>query len=121
MHFDEAHRTQTSTGSRLKKTDKGVFTTYGFGHYLRASFPNATYCGFTGTPIDETIAVFGDVVDSYTMKDLAMMVLLYVSLMNLVLLVSCYQMSRQKKFKSIMSSVLQKALPVNRLRRVSAR
>lgn len=66
---DEAHRTQTSTGSKLKKTDKGVFTTYGFGHYLRASFPNATYCGFTGTPIDETIVVFGDVVDSYTMKE----------------------------------------------------
>ena len=66
---DEAHRTQTSTGSRLKKTDKGVFTTYGFGYYLRTSFPNATYCGFTGTPIDETIAVFGDVVDSYTMKE----------------------------------------------------
>lgn len=65
---DEAHRTQTSTGSKLKKTDKGVFTTYGFGHYLRASFPNATYCGFTGTPIDETLAVFGKVVDSYTMK-----------------------------------------------------
>ena len=66
---DEAHRTQTSTGSKLKKTDKGVFTSYGFGHYLRTSFPNATYCGFTGTPIDETIAVFGDVVDSYTMKE----------------------------------------------------
>lgn len=66
---DEAHRTQTSTGSKLKKTDKGVFTTYGFGYYLRASFPNATYCGFTGTPIDETIIVFGDVVDSYTMKE----------------------------------------------------
>ena len=66
---DEAQRTQTSTGSKLKKTDKGVFTTYGFGHYLRVSFPNATYCGFTGTPIDETIAVFGDVVDSYTMKE----------------------------------------------------
>ena len=66
---DEAHRTQTNTGAKLKKTDKGVFTTYGFGHYLRTSFPNATYCGFTGTPIDETIAVFGEVVDSYTMKE----------------------------------------------------
>lgn len=30
---------------------------------------HATYCGFTGTPVDETIAVFGDVVDSYTMKE----------------------------------------------------
>ncbi len=66
---DEAHRTQTGVGSKLKKTDKGVFTTYGFAHYLRTSFPNATYCGFTGTPIDETIAVFGDVVESYTMKE----------------------------------------------------
>lgn len=66
---DEAHRTQTGIGAKLKKTDKGVFTTYGFAKYLRDSFPNATYCGFTGTPIDETIAVFGDIVDSYTMKE----------------------------------------------------
>lgn len=66
---DEAHRTQTGVGAKLKKTDKGVFTTYGFAKYLRDSFPNATYCGFTGTPVDETIAVFGEVVDSYTMKE----------------------------------------------------
>ncbi len=66
---DEAHRTQTGVGSKLKKTDKGVFTSFGFAKYLRDSFPNATYCGFTGTPIDETITVFGKVVDSYTMKE----------------------------------------------------
>ena len=66
---DEAHRTQTGVGSKLKRTDKGVFTTFGFAKYLRDSFPQATYCGFTGTPIDETIAVFGEVVDSYTMKE----------------------------------------------------
>lgn len=66
---DEAHRTQTGVGAKLKKTDKGVFTTYGFAKYLRDSFPNATYCGFTGTPIDETLTVFGQVVDSYTMKE----------------------------------------------------
>lgn len=66
---DEAHRSQTNTGAKLKKTEDGVFTTYGFAKYLRDSFPNATYCGFTGTPIDETIAVFGPVVDSYTMKE----------------------------------------------------
>ena len=67
---DEAHRTQTNTGSKVKVDDKkGVFTSYGFAKYLRDSFPNATYCGFTGTPIDETIAVFGRVVDSYTMKE----------------------------------------------------
>lgn len=66
---DEAHRTQTSVGAKLKKTDKGVYTTYGFAKYLRDSFPNATYCGFTGTPIDETFAVFGKEVDTYTMKE----------------------------------------------------
>ena len=65
---DEAHRTQTGVGAKLKKTEKGVFTTYGFAEYLRRSFPNATYCGFTGTPIDESVAVFGKIVDSYTMK-----------------------------------------------------
>ena len=66
---DEAHRTQTNIGAKLKTTDAGIFTTYGFAHYLRKSFPNATYCGFTGTPIDATIEVFGEVVDSYTMKE----------------------------------------------------
>lgn len=66
---DEAHRTQTNTGSKIKRTEQGVFTTYGFAHYLRESFPNATYCGVTGTPIDETYAVFGKEVDRYTMKE----------------------------------------------------
>lgn len=66
---DEAHRTQTGVGAKLKKTSKGVFTTYGFAHHLRESLPNAVYCGFTGTPVDEAITVFGDVVDSYTMKE----------------------------------------------------
>ena len=66
---DEAHRSQTGVGSKLKKTKDGVFTTYGFAHHLRESLPNAIYCGFTGTPIDEAITVFGDVVDSYTMKE----------------------------------------------------
>jgi type I restriction enzyme R subunit len=66
---DEAHRTQAGVSAKLKKTDKGVFTTYGFAKHLRDSFPNATYCGFTGTPIDETFAVFGGLVESYTMKE----------------------------------------------------
>jgi type I site-specific restriction-modification system R (restriction) subunit len=52
---DEAHRSQSGIGAKLKKTDQGVFTTYGFAKYLRDGFPNATYCGFTGTPIDEKI------------------------------------------------------------------
>lgn len=66
---DEAHRTQTGTGSKLKKDETGVYISHGFAYYLRESFPNATYCGFTGTPIDDTITVFGDVVDKYTMKE----------------------------------------------------
>lgn len=66
---DEAHRTQTNTGSKLKYTDAGIEKSYGFAKYLRDSFPNATYVGFTGTPIDETIHVFGEVVESYTMKE----------------------------------------------------
>lgn len=66
---DEAHRTQVGVGEKLHvDKEKGVKTSYGFAKYLRDGFPNATYCGFTGTPIDDTIAVFGDVVDSYTMK-----------------------------------------------------
>lgn len=66
---DEAHRTQTNVGGKLKYTDKGVETSYGFAKYLRDSFPNATYAGFTGTPIDETIHVFGQVVERYTMQE----------------------------------------------------
>lgn len=67
---DEAHRTQTNTGAKLKITNGGIDTTYGFAKYLRDSFPNATYCGFTGTPIDETFAVFGkEIKERYTMKE----------------------------------------------------
>ena len=66
---DEAHRTQIGVGARLRMSDDGVYTSYGFAKYLRDGFPNATYCGFTGTPIDQTLAVFGPIVDSYTMKE----------------------------------------------------
>lgn len=66
---DEAHRTQTNLAQSVKITDKGVRRSYGFAKYLRDSFPNATYVGFTGTPIDSTIEVFGDVVDKYSMNE----------------------------------------------------
>lgn len=65
---DEAHRSQNNIGSKLKTTDLGAFVSYGFAKYLRDALPNATYCGFTGTPIDEAVAVFGGIVDEYTMK-----------------------------------------------------
>ena len=66
---DEAHRSQVSLDQKLKITSEGVSKTYGFAKYLHDSLPNATYVGFTGTPIDATIEVFGTVVDSYTMTE----------------------------------------------------
>lgn len=64
---DEAHRTQTSLDEKIEITDKGVRRSFGFAKYLRDSLPNATYVGFTGTPIDVTLDVFGGIVDEYSM------------------------------------------------------
>ena len=67
---DEAHRSQINLDMKVKVTDDGVSKTYGFAKYLHDSLPNATYVGFTGTPIDATIEVFGDVVGHpYTMTE----------------------------------------------------
>jgi len=66
---DEAHRSQINLDQKVKVTKDGVEITYGFAKYLHDSLPNATYVGVTGTPIDGTLAVFGDVADAYTMKE----------------------------------------------------
>lgn len=66
---DEAHRSQINLDQKLKITDKGVTKKFGFAKYLHDSLPNATYVGFTGTPVDGTLDVFGNVVDAYTMKE----------------------------------------------------
>ncbi|WP_026959311.1 type I restriction endonuclease subunit R [Aliagarivorans taiwanensis] len=66
---DEAHRSQVNLDQKVVVTEKGVRKTYGFAHYLHRSLPNATFVGFTGTPIDATLDVFGQVVDSYTMSE----------------------------------------------------
>ena len=66
---DEAPRSQTNLSLQIRQTDKGVKRNYGFAKYLHDSLPNATYVGFTGTPIDATIDVFGEVVDAYTMTE----------------------------------------------------
>ena len=66
---DEAHRSQTNLQEKLTTTEEGVRRSYGFAHHLHRSLPNATYVGFTGTPIDATIEVFGEVVDTYTMTE----------------------------------------------------
>ena len=66
---DEAHRSQINLDQKVRITDKGVEKKYGFAKYLHDSLPNATYVGFTGTPVDGTIEVFGGVVDAYTMTE----------------------------------------------------
>jgi type I restriction enzyme, R subunit len=72
---DEAHRTQY--GFRAKTIDEkddqgntiGKKIVYGFAKYMRDALPNATYLGFTGTPIESadvnTPAVFGNYIDVY--------------------------------------------------------
>ena len=66
---DEAHRSQINLDQKVRVTEKGVVKSYGFAKYLHDSLPNATYVGFTGTPIDATLDVFGDIVDAYTMTE----------------------------------------------------
>ncbi len=64
---DEAHRSQVNLDLKVRIDEDCVKKSYGFAKYLHDSLPNATYVGFTGTPIDKTLDVFGPVVDSYTM------------------------------------------------------
>ena len=66
---DEAHRSQINLDQKVRVTEKGVTKTYGFAKYLHDSLPNSTFVGFTGTPIDATLEVFGKVVDAYTMTE----------------------------------------------------
>jgi type I restriction enzyme, R subunit len=72
---DEAHRTQYGFGAKTiddKDADGNVIgkrVVYGFAKYMRDALPNATYLGFTGTPIEKkdinTPAVFGNYIDIY--------------------------------------------------------
>ncbi|MGF1792895.1 HsdR family type I site-specific deoxyribonuclease [Photobacterium profundum] len=68
---DEAHRSQINLDQKVTVDhEKGTIKkTYGFAKYLHDSLPNATYVGFTGTPIDATLEVFGEAIDSYTMTE----------------------------------------------------
>ena len=72
---DEAHRTQYGFGAKIREVRNeadevvGSEIKYGFAKYLRDALPNATYIGFTGTPIElsdkNTPAVFGNYIDVY--------------------------------------------------------
>jgi len=64
---DEAHRTQYGFKAKIDKETGKI--TYGFAKYLRDALPNATFIGFTGTPVEKTDrntpAVFGNYIDIY--------------------------------------------------------
>jgi len=77
---DEAHRTQYGFEAKLvderdRETKEviGKRIAYGFAKYMRDALPNATYIGFTGTPIEgtdvNTPQVFGNYIDRYDIKD----------------------------------------------------
>jgi len=69
---DEAHRTQYGFGAKNVEKDGEMLTRYGFAKYLRDGLPNATFIGFTGTPVEKedasTPAVFGNYVDVYDIE-----------------------------------------------------
>lgn len=66
---DEAHRSQY--GLEAKVDNKTGKISYGYAKHIRDALPNATFIGFTGTPIEDgdksTREVFGDEVDIYDM------------------------------------------------------
>lgn len=77
---DEAHRTQYGFEAKMvdvkdKETKEkiGERVAYGFAKYMRDALKNATYIGFTGTPIEgtdvNTPQVFGQYIDRYDIRD----------------------------------------------------
>ena len=66
---DEAHRTSNNLDMKLVLKADEVLKRYGFAKFLHTALPQATYIGFTGTPVDATMDVFGPVIDQYTMTD----------------------------------------------------
>lgn len=69
---DEAHRTQIENAKKIqfsKDADENMkaMVSKPYAKVLREALPNATFVGFTGTPISETYQTFGDEIDRYTM------------------------------------------------------
>ena len=75
---DEAHRSHYGLDATIKfdKEKMEAFKKYGTAKYLHDAFPNATYIGFTGTPVEtkdkSTTNVFGDIIDTYDMTQAIM-------------------------------------------------
>lgn len=69
---DEAHRTQLEHAKRIqfsKDTDENMraMLSKPYATVLKEAFPQATFVGFSGTPIAETYQTFGEEIDRYTM------------------------------------------------------
>ena len=69
---DEAHRTQLEHSKKIqfsKDADENMkaMVSKPYAKVLKEAFPQATFVGFTGTPIAETYQTFGDEIDRYTM------------------------------------------------------
>ncbi len=66
---DEAHRSHYGLDAKVDKDTGRV--NYGYAKHLRDALPNASFIGFTGTPVEDkdksTIAVFGDCIHIYDM------------------------------------------------------
>lgn len=75
---DEAHRSHYGIDATIKfdKEKMKAYKKYGTAKYLHEAFPNATYIGFTGTPVEtkdkSTSNVFGKVIDTYDMTQAIM-------------------------------------------------
>lgn len=71
---DEAHRSQYGFEAHVVRGDEAseAYIAYGFAKYVRDALPNASFIGFTGTPIETTDVntrqVFGDYIDIYDIK-----------------------------------------------------
>ncbi|MCD6236366.1 MAG: type I restriction endonuclease subunit R [Thermoplasmata archaeon] len=69
---DEAHRSQYGFKAKVLKKEDEALITYGYAKYVRDAIPNASFIGFTGTPIEQadrsTPAVFGNYVDVYDIE-----------------------------------------------------
>ncbi|MCQ2565789.1 MAG: HsdR family type I site-specific deoxyribonuclease [Clostridia bacterium] len=69
---DEAHRTQLEHSKKIqfsKDADENMkaMVSKPYAKVLKEAFPQATFVGFTGTPIAETYQTFGEEIDRYTM------------------------------------------------------
>lgn len=69
---DEAHRTQYGFKAKILKKEDQALIAFGFAKYVRDALPNASFIGFTGTPLEKTDRntpkVFGNYVDIYDIE-----------------------------------------------------